>query len=144
MMPREILTVILLILLIVCAVAVNVIPNLLQAVITFMAYSSIMAVVWILMESPDLGITEAAVGAGVSGIMFLMTLKKIHAEGDEDPADILEKTDQEDQDSSSGSNEPAQDSAPAEIEEQRSGGRDPEDAGILPPDALITGEETGR
>ncbi|GEM_PF-2188805 len=144
MMPREILTVILLILLIVCAVAVNVIPNLLQAVITFMAYSSIMAVVWILMESPDLGITEAAVGAGVSGIMFLMTLKKIHAEGDEDPADILEKTDQEDQDSSSGSNEPAQDSAPAEIEEQRPGGRDPEDAGILPPDALITGEETGR
>ena len=32
------------------------------------------------MESPDLAITEAAVGAGISGILFLMTLKKIQAE----------------------------------------------------------------
>ena len=54
MTPREILTVILLVILIICAISVNVIPNLLQSVITFMAYSFIMAVVWILMESPDL------------------------------------------------------------------------------------------
>jgi uncharacterized MnhB-related membrane protein len=87
MMPSEILTVILLVLLIVCAVAVNVVRDLLQSVIIFMAYSSIMAVIWILMESPDLGITEAAVGAGVSGILFLMTLKKIGAEDTGDPAD---------------------------------------------------------
>jgi uncharacterized MnhB-related membrane protein len=84
MTPREILTVILLLLLIVCAIAVNVIRDLLQSVIIFMAYSSIMAVIWILMESPDLGITEAAVGTGVSGVMFLMTLKKIHAEEKEE------------------------------------------------------------
>ena len=32
------------------------------------------------MESPDLAITEAAVGAGVSGILFMATLKKIDAE----------------------------------------------------------------
>lgn len=91
MMPREILTVILLVLLIVCAIAVNVIRDLLQSVITFMAYSSIMAVIWILMESPDLGITEAAVGAGVSGILFLMTLKKIREEDVKDPADEIEE-----------------------------------------------------
>ncbi len=91
MMPREILTIILLVLLIVCAIAVNIIPNLLQSVIIFMAYSSIMSVVWILMESPDLGITEAAVGAGVSGIMFLMTLKKVHDEDEKKPADIAEE-----------------------------------------------------
>ena len=29
------------------------------------------------MESPDLAITEAAVGAGVSGMLFLLTLKKL-------------------------------------------------------------------
>ncbi len=91
MMPREILTIILLVLLIVCAIAVNIIPNLLQSVIIFMAYSSIMSVVWILMESPDLGITEAAVGAGVSGIMFLMTLKKVHDEDEKKPEDIAEE-----------------------------------------------------
>ncbi len=91
MSPREILTIILLALLIVCAIAVNLTRNLLQSVIIFMAYSSIMSVVWILMESPDLGITEAAVGAGVSGILFLMTLKKIRSEDDIDPADKLEE-----------------------------------------------------
>lgn len=87
MMPKEILTIILLVLLIVCAIAVNLTRNLLQSVIIFMAYSSIMAVVWILMESPDLGITEAAVGAGVSGILFLMTLKKIRAEDEDETGD---------------------------------------------------------
>jgi uncharacterized MnhB-related membrane protein len=91
MTPREILTVILLVLLIICAISVNIITDLLQSVITFMAYSFIMAVVWILMESPDLGITEAAVGAGVSGILFLMTLKKIRKEDEHDPADEIEE-----------------------------------------------------
>ena len=88
--PREIITIILLILLIVCAVAVNLTGNLLQAVIIFMAYSFMMSLVWILMESPDLGITEAAVGAGISGTLFLMTLRKIRTEKDADPADQKE------------------------------------------------------
>ncbi len=91
MTPREILTIILLILLIVCAIAVNVTRNLLVSVVIFMAYSSMMSVVWILMESPDLGITEAAVGAGISGTLFLMTLKKIQASEDQvRPAEAAE------------------------------------------------------
>ncbi len=68
---------ILLILLIFCAVSVNLTKSLLQAVIIFMAYSSLMSVIWVLMESPDLAITEAAVGAGISGVLFLLTLRKI-------------------------------------------------------------------
>ncbi len=91
MTPREILTILLLIILIVCAIAVNLTKNLLQSVIIFMAYSSVMAVVWILMESPDLGITEAAVGTGISGTLFLMTLKKIRKEDEKDPADLYEE-----------------------------------------------------
>ncbi len=77
---KEIFRVSLLILLIICSIAVNLTRNLLQAVIIFMSYSSIMCILWILMESPDLAITEAAVGAGVSGILFLMTLKKVRQE----------------------------------------------------------------
>ena len=80
MQLAEIVRIILLILLIGCAVAGNLTPSLLQAVIIFMSYSSIMCVLWVLMESPDLAITEAAVGAGVSGILFMATLKKIDAE----------------------------------------------------------------
>jgi len=72
--------ILLLILLIVCAICVNLTPNLFQAVVIFMSYSSIMCIIWVLMESPDLAITEAAVGAGISGTLFLMTLKKIRAE----------------------------------------------------------------
>ena len=74
----EFLKIILLILLVVCAICVNLTGNLLRAVIIFMSYSSIMCVLWVLLESPDLAITEAAVGAGVSSILFLLTLKKIH------------------------------------------------------------------
>ena len=77
MQLTEIFKIILLVALIVCAVAVNVTKGLLQSVVIFMAYSSVMAVLWILMESPDLAITEAAVGAGLSTILFILTLRKL-------------------------------------------------------------------
>ncbi|HSK69603.1 MAG TPA: hydrogenase subunit MbhD domain-containing protein [Candidatus Limnocylindria bacterium] len=70
--------------LIVCALAVALSRNLLVALIVYMAYSLMMAIIWMLMESPDLAITEAAVGAGITGVLFFITLKKIHAiKGDE-------------------------------------------------------------
>ena len=50
MQLAEIVRIILLILLIGCAVAVNLTPSLLQAVIIFMSYSSIMCVLWVLMD----------------------------------------------------------------------------------------------
>ena len=73
----EIYKIALVVLLIVCAVSVNLTRSLLRSVIIFMSYSSIMCLLWILMESPDLAITEAAVGAGISGYLFLVTLKKL-------------------------------------------------------------------
>ena len=73
----EIYKIALVVLLIVCAVSVNLTKSLLRSVIIFMSYSSIMCLLWILMESPDLAITEAAVGAGISGYLFLVTLKKL-------------------------------------------------------------------
>ena len=83
----EILRITLLIILIGCAIAVNLTQSLLQAVVIFMSYSSVMCILWILMESPDLAITEAAVGAGVSGILFLVTLKKIRREDSAEPGE---------------------------------------------------------
>ena len=69
----------LLVFLLVCAVAVSLSKNLLNSIIVYMSFSLIMSVIWILLESPDLAITEAAVGAGVTSILFIITLKKIHA-----------------------------------------------------------------
>lgn len=65
--------------LIVCALAVSLTRNLLTSLIVYMAYSLIMAIIWMLLESPDLAITEAAVGAGITSVLFFITLKKIHA-----------------------------------------------------------------
>ena len=64
--------------LIVCAAATALTKKPMQAVIIYMAYSVIMSVVWIMLESPDLAITEAAVGAGIDTVLFLLTLKTAH------------------------------------------------------------------
>ena len=70
---------ILLIFLVVCAISVSFSKNLLNSVIIFMSYSLIMSIIWSLLEAPDLAVTEAAVGAGVTSLLFFMTLRKIHA-----------------------------------------------------------------
>ncbi len=73
--------------LILCAIITAVSKKLLVTIIVFMAYSLMMSIVWVLLESPDLAITEAAVGAGVTSVLFFVTLRKIHRiqeEGNED------------------------------------------------------------
>lgn len=64
--------------LIVTAVSAVLCRRLMNTVIVYTAFSLIMAVLWSLLQSPDLAITEAAVGAGISGILFFLTLKKIN------------------------------------------------------------------
>ena len=81
----EILEMILLSFLVVCAISVALSKNLLTSIVFFMAYSVIMSIIWMILESPDLAITEAAVGTGVDSVLFYITLKKIHAmKGEED------------------------------------------------------------
>lgn len=70
---------ILLVFLIICAIAASLSKNLLNTVLIFMSYSLVMSIIWVILESPDLAITEAAVGAGVTSVLFFVTLKKIHA-----------------------------------------------------------------
>ncbi|MBQ8475367.1 MAG: DUF4040 domain-containing protein [Clostridia bacterium] len=78
MILRDILIILLLTGLIVCAIATALSKKLLRMIIVFTTYSIIMSIIWLLIESPDLAITEAAVGAGVTGILFYVTLKRIH------------------------------------------------------------------
>ena len=75
----QVFTCILLGFLVVCAVSVSLSKNLLNSILIYMSYSLIMSIIWILLESPDLAITEAAVGAGITSVLFFLTLKKIHA-----------------------------------------------------------------
>ena len=63
--------------LLICAISVCITNNLLVSLIIFTAYSLVMSVVWLFLESPDLAITEAAVGAGITSILFFITLVKV-------------------------------------------------------------------
>lgn len=73
----QIFTYILMAFLLLCAIAVSFSKNLLNSILIFMSYSLVMSVIWIILESPDLAITEAAVGAGITSVLFFITLKKI-------------------------------------------------------------------
>ena len=75
----ETLSTLLLVFILFCAVAVSLTKDLLTSIITFMAQSTAMSVIWLLLRSPDLAITEAAVGAGVTSILMFVALKKLHA-----------------------------------------------------------------
>ena len=68
---------ILLTFLVIAAIAVCATKRLLASVIIYTSYSVVMALIWLLLASPDLAITEAAVGAGISSILFFVVLKRI-------------------------------------------------------------------
>ena len=76
---------ILMFVLVLCAISVSFSKNLLNSILIYMGFSLIMSIIWIILESPDLAITEAAVGAGVTSLLFFITLKNIRAmKGDEE------------------------------------------------------------
>ena len=62
--------------LIVCAIAVSIARSLLNSVIIFMCYSLAMTAVLVLLQAPNLAITEAAIGLGVTGILFFLALRR--------------------------------------------------------------------
>lgn len=70
-------SIIMLLFLITFSIAVSSIKNILGSIIVFMVYSLIMAILWEQLNAPDLAITEAAVGAGVTTLLFVLTLKRI-------------------------------------------------------------------
>ncbi len=66
---------ILLLILVTASLAMYFIKDLLHAVIVFGAYSMIMALVWLLMSTPDLAITEAAAGICMTVLMMGVILR---------------------------------------------------------------------
>jgi len=64
-------------LLLLCAVAVSFSKKILPCVLLFMFYSLVTSAIWLVIESPDLAITDAAVGAGITSILYFLALKRI-------------------------------------------------------------------
>jgi len=48
----------------------------LAAIVSFAAYSLGLALLWVTLQAPDVALTEAAIGAGVTTVLFLLTLTK--------------------------------------------------------------------
>jgi len=57
-----------------CAIGTALLKDTLAAVIAFAAYSLGISIIWLVLQAPDVGLTEAAVGAGIMTILFLLAL----------------------------------------------------------------------
>ena len=68
--------IVLLLLLIGCALAVVRLKDLLAAAIVFSSYSLLMCLLWLHRGAPDVAMTEAAVGAGVTTVLFLVAIAR--------------------------------------------------------------------
>ena len=76
---------ILLLLLLATGIAAPLQKHPLIMVISFTTFGLVMSVIWMLLRAPDLAITEAAVGTGVSGVLFYLTLRRVRQmQGTED------------------------------------------------------------
>lgn len=71
----EIFMKIILILMIILSVSVSLVKDIVGGVIMFTAYSLLMAILWQQLNAPDLAITEAAVGAGITTLLFVAAIR---------------------------------------------------------------------
>jgi uncharacterized MnhB-related membrane protein len=60
--------------LIVCAWAALTTPDLLRAIVLFIAFGLLLAFVWVRLQAPDVALAEAAVGSGLTGALLISTL----------------------------------------------------------------------
>lgn len=52
--------------------------DLLRAVAMFVTFGLVVAIAWIRLQAPDLALAEAAIGAGLTGALLLITIRRIN------------------------------------------------------------------
>ncbi|GGN86756.1 MULTISPECIES: DUF4040 domain-containing protein [Haloarcula] len=57
-----------------CALGAALLRDTLASVMSFAAYSLGVSILWLILQAPDVGLTEAAVGAGIMTILLLVAL----------------------------------------------------------------------
>lgn len=63
--------------LLILGIAITLTDKPLAVIIIFMSYSVITSIIWMILQAPDLAITEAAVGAGITTVMFFAAFKRM-------------------------------------------------------------------
>jgi multicomponent Na+:H+ antiporter subunit B len=86
-MTTDLLLAVMLASVVAAAVATALARSLLHTLVAFAAYSLGLALVWVVLRAPDVALTEAAVGAGVTTALFLLLARRLgdaRAAGDGD------------------------------------------------------------
>jgi uncharacterized MnhB-related membrane protein len=65
------------------AVAVALLRNLMAAVVASSVVSLTLAIVFVILRAPDVAMTEAVVGAGLSGVLLALALRRTTRPGSE-------------------------------------------------------------
>ncbi|WKZ32392.1 MAG: DUF4040 domain-containing protein [Thermodesulfobacteriota bacterium] len=52
-------------------------PDLFKAAVLFITLSLLMALAWVRLKAPDIALAEAAIGAGITGILLIDTLGRL-------------------------------------------------------------------
>lgn len=73
---ETILSVVILILLIVAGIVIDRTNDLLVAIIVFSSFSFLVTILWLVLKAPDVALTEAAIGSGITTLLFLAVLSK--------------------------------------------------------------------
>ena len=66
--------VVLLLFVLAAAVGAALLRDVMASIIAFAAYSLGISIIWVILQAPDVGLTEAAVGAGVMTLLFLLAI----------------------------------------------------------------------
>lgn len=59
------------------------VPGLDRAVVMFIVFGLLMALTWARLQAPDIGLAEAAIGAGLTGALLLDAYGVLHRMGSE-------------------------------------------------------------
>ncbi|MFN3331630.1 MAG: Na(+)/H(+) antiporter subunit B [Caldilinea sp.] len=74
MILADIFDITLVVILLACAWLALTTPDLLRAVVLFIAFGLLAALAWVRLQAPDVALAEAAVGSGLTGALLLSTL----------------------------------------------------------------------
>jgi multisubunit Na+/H+ antiporter MnhB subunit len=64
-------------------------PDLFKATVLFIAFGLLMALAWVRLHAVDIALAETAIGAGVTGALFVSALNKMNGEQHKDQGDPL-------------------------------------------------------
>lgn len=79
-----IIIIILGLIMVVAAIAVFMVKNLVSAILAAGVVSLVASVLYLLLAAPDVAMTEAAIGSGLTTVVFLYSLNRIRKSGEKD------------------------------------------------------------